>query len=98
MPEVPEQIADSLEHLELQSHTPTPNHPGRMPSMSSQRTYNDPYPTPQSSRPMSEDRASSYHSSVTDDYMSRFNAAEDEPSYSPFPRLVNPGPNIPPTD
>lgn len=47
---------------------------------------------------MSEDRASSYHSSVTDDYMSRFNAAEDEQSYSPFPRLVNPGPNIPPTD
>lgn len=47
---------------------------------------------------MSEDRQSSYHSSIAEDYLSRFDSQIEEPSYSPFPRLINPGQNIPPTD
>ncbi|PWW80626.1 HCP-like protein [Tuber magnatum] len=41
--------------------------------------------------------ASSYHSSIADDYQAGFQTI-DEPLFSPFPKLVNPGPNIPPTD
>ncbi|RPA98827.1 HCP-like protein [Choiromyces venosus 120613-1] len=125
MPEVPVQIADSLEHLELQSQS------GRAPSrgsgymdnnnyqndrnhlnsqQQSRNNYSDSYATPpassqgRESRPMSEEHdsrssygASSYHSSVADDYLAGFRSM-DEPSFSPFPKLVNPGPNIPPTD
>ncbi|KAF8250088.1 HCP-like protein [Wilcoxina mikolae CBS 423.85] len=99
MPEVPVQIADSLEHLELEANNPR----GHMHRNGSHRGYHDTYATPPSSqgpgsRPMSEDRHSSYHSSIADDYLSRFDSHVEEPSYSPFPRLINPGPNIPPSD
>lgn len=72
------------------------------------RKYSDSYATPppsqgHHSRPLSEDRgvrssyASSYHSSIGDDYSNTYSGLE-EPAYSPFPKLINPGPNIPPTD
>ena len=97
MPEVPVQIADQLEHLELEANTPR----GHRQAMAN-RAFNDSYATPPSSqgpgsRPVSENHHSSYHSSIGDDYLNRFSGIE-EPSYSPFPRLINPGPNIPPTD
>jgi len=97
MPEVPVQIADSLEHLELEANNP------RDRRNASHRGYHDTYATPPSSqgpgsRPISEDRHSSYHSSIADDYLSRFDSQIEEPSYSPFPRLINPCPNIPPSD
>lgn len=113
MPEVPGHITESLKHLELDNtmnqqnqsnsyhaHTHTVEH-------QLNRNYSDSYANPPSSqghpRPLSEDRgirssyASSYHSSIGDDYLSRYSGPE-EPAYSPFPKLINPGPNIPPTD
>lgn len=73
------------------------------------RKYSDSYATPppsqgHHSRPLSEDRgirssyASSYHSSIGDDYVNNTYSGLEEPAYSPFPKLINPGPNIPPTD
>jgi TPR repeat protein len=94
MPEVPDQITDSLRHLELEANTPRGYQPPRA-------AYHDTYATPPSphgpgSRPISEDRHSSYHSSIADDYLAGYGA--QDPSFSPFPRLVNPGQNIPPSD
>ena len=94
MPEVPTKIADSLEQLEASSQ--------RAPRSGPQRGYPDSYATPPSSqgpgsRPVSEDRHSSYHSSIADDYLTHFDSHRD-PAPSPFPHLVNPGPNIPPSD
>ncbi|KAG0132890.1 hypothetical protein HOY82DRAFT_605322 [Tuber indicum] len=124
MPEVPVQIADSLENLELQSHNGRApagndgymsnnnyqNDRNHLSSQQSRNNYSDSYATPppssqgHGSRSMSEERdsrssygASSYHSSIAEDYPGGFQAI-DEPSFSPFPKLVNPGPNIPPTD
>jgi len=124
MPEVPVQIADSLEHLELQSQNGkapagsdgymSNNYQNDRNHLNSQQqtrnNYSDSYATPppssqgHGSRPMSEEHdsrssygASSYHSSIADDYLAGFQTI-DEPSFSPFPKLLNPGPNIPPTD
>ncbi|KAH8146051.1 uncharacterized protein LAJ45_09973 [Morchella importuna] len=98
MPEVPGHITDSLKHLEIDgSNMMNQRNQGNYP----QGNYVDPYSTPSQGRPLSDDRgvrssyASSYHSSIGDDY--RFSGIED-PVFSPFPRLINPGPNIPPTD
>ncbi|KAH0609315.1 uncharacterized protein H6S33_012801 [Morchella sextelata] len=98
MPEVPGHITDSLKHLEIDgSNMMNQRNQGNYP----QGNYVDPYSTPSQGRPLSDDRgvrssyASSYHSSIGDDY--RFSGMED-PVFSPFPRLINPGPNIPPTD
>ncbi|KAL7268856.1 hypothetical protein RUND412_008502 [Rhizina undulata] len=115
MPEVPVQIADSLEHLELEADSvrssglgPNSNIPKQYPGEYQQsRMYNNSYAPPGSSnepdhrgsrssygsQPLG--RVSSYHSSIGDDF--RYSTL-DEPSYSPFPKLINPGQNIPPTD
>lgn len=80
---------------------PNPNQQAR----NNQDSYATPPPSSQGpgSRPMSDDNtnrsshgASSYRSSLPDDYPAY--QTLDEPSFSPFPRLINPGPNIPPTD
>ncbi|KAI5855372.1 hypothetical protein BZA05DRAFT_391404 [Tricharina praecox] len=89
MPEVPEQITDSLEHLELEVNNSRGYHQGG--------GYQDQYAPPRGAggRPVSEDRRSSYHSSIADDYLARFDGPHEP---SPFPRLINPGQHIPPSD
>lgn len=99
MPEVPIQIADSLEQLEASSQRAAPR------NAPSQRGHPDSYATPPpssqgpGSRPASEDRRSSYHSSIAaDDYLGHFDSHRAPAPPPPFPRLVDPGPNIPPSD
>jgi len=103
MPEVPVQIADSLEYLELEANSISKNPnirqppPGTRMEPQQARIYSDGYPT------SSEYRDShGYQQSIppanTDDYPNYENyPAHDEPHRSPFPRLINPGPKVPPT-
>ncbi|KAA8909806.1 hypothetical protein FN846DRAFT_941588 [Sphaerosporella brunnea] len=88
MPEVPDQITDSLRHLELEANAPRGYQPPRA-------AYQEHYANPTGSRPLSEDRHSSYHSSIGEDYLAGYGGLDTN---SPFPRLINPGPNIPPSD
>jgi TPR repeat protein len=95
MPEVPVQIADSLEHLELEANVPQTH------VNSAGRTHSDNYAFPPSShssgpRSTSED-PHLYQSSLSDDYKSGLPHIE-ESSDSPFPKLINPAPNVPLTD
>jgi TPR repeat protein len=85
MPEVPDQITDSLRHLELEANDPRGYQPPRA-------AYQEQYGAPP--RPFSE---ASYHSTISigEDYLSGYGAMD---SRSPFPRLINPGPNVPPSD
>lgn len=93
MPEVPVQIADSLEHLSLGDRSRSAmNGAMYQPRGPPPRSFSGGAPPEQ----FSHDRHASYASSVAlnDEYTSRY----EEPTYSPFPKLINPGPNIPPTD
>lgn len=109
MPEVPVQIAGSLETLELEANSVVPHRAqaGYIPQQGNRiepqqhRMYSD------TSRRSGEYRDSNrYQDSipppVTGDYpqyndYGEYMAPMEEPVNSPFPRLVNPGPNVPPT-
>lgn len=96
MPEVPVQIADSLQHLELESNTVSrgakiQQPPGaRMEPQQARGYYGNEYV---------DGRV--YQQSIppptTDDYPHYENYPVNEPHNSPFPRLVNRGPMVPPT-
>ncbi|TGZ80201.1 HCP-like protein [Ascodesmis nigricans] len=83
MPEVPDQITDSLNNLEIQADSSSSSsRRGAHGNMSSPRGFN----SPPGSRPLSG------HGAYT---MPTMSPAEE---LAAFPQLINPGPNIPPTD
>ncbi|KAF8461094.1 hypothetical protein BDZ91DRAFT_663767 [Kalaharituber pfeilii] len=107
MPEVPVQIADSLEHLELEANSITRNPNIRQPPPGARlepqqaRVYSDSHSTA-SGYSSNEYRDSyGYQQSIPpatmDDYPSYGHYGAHDEHYSPFPRLINPGPNVPPT-
>ncbi|KAI5793783.1 hypothetical protein DFH27DRAFT_613145 [Peziza echinospora] len=100
MPEVPVQMADNLEHLENVSRNPNVRQPppGRYEPQQA-RVYSDNFSTVSGG---SEYRDSyGYQQSIpqptSDPYPSYDHYGHDDSQYSPFPRLINPGPNVPPT-
>lgn len=84
MPEVPENIQDSLQNLEISAQgdgrRPHPGHGGRGPNMNN-GGYNNGYGQP-----------------LDEPQFDRKYAAIQEPSFSPFPILQNLPPTVPPTD
>jgi TPR repeat protein len=95
MPEVPDQMQESLAHLELEG-----DHPSRRPNSSVAEFAGQPQPHPISAyqhpaavqpvKPVDPNSASSQYS--TNSY------AGDLPHFSPFPKLNNPPANVPPSD
>lgn len=103
MPEVPVQIAGSLEYLELEANSINRNPnirqppPGTKMEPQQARIYSDGYSTGSEYRD-SHGYQQSIPPATTDDYpLYDHYTAHDEPHLSPFPRLINPGPKVPPT-
>ena len=91
MPEVPGNIQENLAHLELDSNSSRkPIHSdGSQPRLSYQRGGSGTHAEATAPR-----NANSYKpGSLSEDYR-----PNDEPSFSPFPRLIDHPPNVPPTD
>jgi len=89
MPEVPENMQDNIEHLELEADY---SHDRSVPTThahnSQSYTQNAPQPSRQQAAP--SNRQSQYYEGFT-------NNLQDLPNFSPFPRLVDPPQNVPPT-
>ena len=91
MPEVPGNIQENLAYLELDTNS------SRKPSRS--EGTQDQFSNQKGSagahgEAIAPRKSSQYNTgSISEDYRSG-----DEPSFSPFPKLVNPPPNVPPTD
>ena len=107
MPEVPSQITDSLEHLELEANSVSRNPniqqppPGAKMEPQQARVYSDSYSSI-SGQSSSEYRDShGFQQSIppptTDEYPSyeQYQHHADGQSFSPFPPLINPGPHVP---
>ncbi|KAH7369669.1 hypothetical protein BKA65DRAFT_486737 [Rhexocercosporidium sp. MPI-PUGE-AT-0058] len=108
MPEVPSNMQEGLAHLELEARNP----PNRMSASSTVSSMQSPtYPDMQSSNRTSHNsRASggpgftasyehtnaSAYQNINRDYQQY--APQDSPKFSPFPKLRNPGQNVPLSD
>jgi TPR repeat protein len=108
MPEVPENIQENLAHLELEANAPRSSIVGHP---NSQHSYSG-YQAPKSSQNGSQNpadftpRTSSLpagahgvaHGANRASYDFSQGKRPDIPNFSHFPKLVNPPPNVPPTD
>ncbi|KAE8448234.1 hypothetical protein EG329_009664 [Mollisiaceae sp. DMI_Dod_QoI] len=106
MPEVPSNMQEGLAALELEARNP-PNH--RMSSSSTVSSMQSPYLDQRNStqgapRPGGAGHAGGYQYTNASAYQ---NMGRDQkygglplesPKFSPFPKLQNPGPNVPPSD
>lgn len=85
MPEVPENMQDNIEHLELATDVPQDRHRA---SKQTSRAWDEQQAQQQHGAP--NHRQSQYYEGFA-------SSLQDLPNFSPFPRLTNPPPNVPPT-
>ena len=91
MPEVPEQMQDNIAHLELEADVP------RSVPLAGQwagQSTNPQQAHPPNAGPAGAMAEPQRHQS----YSSLVPREEGLPNFSPFPKLVDPSPNVPPTD
>ncbi|KAM5464994.1 hypothetical protein MauCBS54593_006627 [Microsporum audouinii] len=104
MPEVPENMQDNLAHFELDASGSNPN----LRPQHQQQQQQQHYPSRGSS--MHNQGASGYSAPASPSYPPQqasqqygtagggIGGGYDAPNFSPFPPLINPPPNVPPTD
>jgi len=96
MPEVPEHIQDNLAHLELEV-----DGPNRLSGLQSPVQYSDSRHSMVSHYPNAGSGPSQLGGTHTPQHIQQpswESSVLEQPNFSPFPRLHNPPPNVPPTD
>lgn len=97
MPEVPEQMQDNLAHLELEANESRNSQYGGQQYGDPQRSstaFNNPHPMPTNTYQQQQQQPPQQPIR----YSSLAHPPEDLPNFSPFPKLKNPLPHVPPSD
>ncbi|KAK2626271.1 hypothetical protein QTJ16_004533 [Diplocarpon rosae] len=104
MPEVPSNMQEGLAHLELEARSP---HDNRMSSFSADSSIQSPYPDQRDNRSSTRSNGPGFTASYQHTNASAYQninrdfqntGGQDSPKFSPFPKLRDPGQNVPLSD